>query len=178
MTDADFAFDVVRAEAFLAAFADTAAPGHAGPQRARQRRHGRRISLADRARAHLVQTRIARHFAQALERVDLIVAPVTPVTPFPWTTLYAEQVDGQAMANYYQWLALTYGVTLSTHPALSLPCGATSTACPSACRSWAGCAATPSCWPPRTRWSRRWPATRRPRGRCPTWPRCGSRNRC
>jgi amidase len=27
------------------------------------------------------------------------------------------------MANYYRWLALCYGVTLSTHPALSLPCG-------------------------------------------------------
>ena len=57
------------------------------------------------------------------ERVDLIVAPVVPVSPFPWTTLYAETVDGQPMANYYRWLALCYGVTLSTHPALALPCG-------------------------------------------------------
>ncbi len=122
MTDADFAFDVVRAEAFLAGFADTD-PATLGPNVRANVDMARRISLADRARAHVVQTRIARHFAQALERVDLIVAPVVPVTPFPWTTLYAEQVDGQAMANYYRWLALCYGVTLSTHPALSLPCG-------------------------------------------------------
>jgi hypothetical protein len=27
------------------------------------------------------------------------------------------------MRNYYQWLALTYVVTLATNPALSLPCG-------------------------------------------------------
>jgi len=27
------------------------------------------------------------------------------------------------MRNYYQWLALCYVVTLSTHPALALPCG-------------------------------------------------------
>ena len=27
------------------------------------------------------------------------------------------------MANYYRWLALTYVTTLTTHPALSLPCG-------------------------------------------------------
>ncbi|MEN9628326.1 MAG: hypothetical protein RJA10_1553 [Pseudomonadota bacterium] len=122
MSDADFAFDVVRAEAFLAGFAH-ADPATLGPNVRANVEMARSITLADRARAHTVQTRIARHFAQALERVDLIVAPVVPVTPFPWTTLYAEQVDGQAMANYYRWLALCYGVTLSTHPALSLPTG-------------------------------------------------------
>jgi Asp-tRNA(Asn)/Glu-tRNA(Gln) amidotransferase A subunit family amidase len=79
--------------------------------------------LADRAWAHLEQTRIARRFAQAFEDVDLILAPTTPVTPFPWTELYAERVDGQAMRNYYHWLGLTYVVTLATNPALSLPCG-------------------------------------------------------
>jgi amidase len=81
------------------------------------------ITLADRAWAHLEQTRIARRFAAAFERYDLILAPVTPVSPFPWTELYAARVDGQAMRNYYQWLALTYVVTLATNPALSLPCG-------------------------------------------------------
>ena len=45
------------------------------------------------------------------------------VSPFPWTTLYADTVDGQAQSNYYRWLALTYVVTLTTLPALSLPCG-------------------------------------------------------
>jgi len=81
------------------------------------------ITLADRAWAHLEQTRIARRFAQAFERFDVIIAPTTPVSPFPWTELYAQQVDGQPMRNYYHWLALTYVVTLATNPALSLPCG-------------------------------------------------------
>ena len=122
MSGADEAFDVVRAEAFLAGFADLD-PETLGSNVRANLEIARRISLADRARAHVVQTRIARAFAQALERVDVIVAPVTPVSPFPWTTLYAEAVDGQPMANYYRWLALCYGVTLSTHPALSLPSG-------------------------------------------------------
>src|SRR5262249_27204467 len=46
-----------------------------------------------------------------------------PVSPFPWTELYAAHIDGQAMRNYYHWLGLTYVVTLATNPALSLPCG-------------------------------------------------------
>jgi Asp-tRNA(Asn)/Glu-tRNA(Gln) amidotransferase A subunit family amidase len=122
MAEADDAFDVTRAEAFLAGFG--ALPDEQlGPNVRANVALARNFTLADRARAHGAQTRIARRFAQAFEHYDLIVAPVTPVTPFPWTTLYAEVVDGQRMANYYRWLALCYGVTLSTHPALSLPCG-------------------------------------------------------
>jgi len=125
MRDADRAFDVIRAESFVAAYADTwrKAPDTLGPNVRANIEMAAAFSLADRAEAQVMQTRIARQFADAFEKYDLIVAPVTPVTPFPWTELYAKEVDDQTMRNYYQWLALCYGVTLSTHPALSLPCG-------------------------------------------------------
>ena len=122
LPDADFAFDVARAEAFLAGFADHD-PSTLGPNVRANLELARGIALADRARAHVAQTRIAQRLARVLQHHDLLLAPVTPVTPFPWTELYASQVDGQPMANYYRWLALCYGVTLSTHPALSLPSG-------------------------------------------------------
>jgi Asp-tRNA(Asn)/Glu-tRNA(Gln) amidotransferase A subunit family amidase len=123
--DADRAFDVLRAEAFLAAYAGTyrTAPETLGPNVRANVEMAGAITLADRAQAHLAQTRIARRFAEAFERFDVIVAPTTPVSPFPWTELYAQQIDGHAMRNYYHWLALTYVVTLATNPALSLPCG-------------------------------------------------------
>jgi Asp-tRNA(Asn)/Glu-tRNA(Gln) amidotransferase A subunit family amidase len=123
--DADRAFDVLRAESFLAAFADTYrnAPDTLGPNVRSNVEMADRITLSDRAWAHLEQTRISRQFTQALGGYDLLIAPVTPLSPFPWTELYAREVDGQPMQNYYQWLALTYVVTLATHPALSLPCG-------------------------------------------------------
>ena len=124
-SDADMAFDAARAEAFVAAFAEThaRAPETLGPNVRANVEMAAAIGLGERARAHLVQTRIARQFAAAFERFDLIVAPVTPLSPFPWTELYAREVDGQAMRTYYQWLGLCYVVTLSTHPALALPCG-------------------------------------------------------
>jgi amidase len=125
MEDPHRAFDVLRAESFLAAFADVyrTAPQTLGPNVRANVEMAASISLADRAWAHLEQTRIARTFQRAFEQVDLIVAPVTPVSPFPWTHLFAETVDGQRMRNYYEWLSLTYVVTLATNPALSLPCG-------------------------------------------------------
>ncbi len=122
---ADRAFDILRAEGFIAAFGDMArdAPEAMGPNLIANMEIAAAMTLADRAWAHLEQTRIARAFANALAQYDVILAPVTPVSPFPWTELYAQQVDGQAMRNYYHWLALTYVVTLATNPALSLPCG-------------------------------------------------------
>lgn len=123
--DAHRAFDILRAEAFVAAFADVyrKAPETLGPNVRANVEMAASISLADRAWAHLEQTRILRRVQAAFEQYDLILSPVTPITPFPWTTLYAETVDGERMQNYYQWLALTYVVTLATNPALSLPCG-------------------------------------------------------
>ena len=125
LAEADRVFDILRAESFVAAFADAyrTAPDSLGPNVRANVEMAASITLADRAWAHLEQTRIARRFAQALERFDLIVAPVTPVSPFPWTELYAQAVDGVPARNYYHWLGLTYVVTLATNPALSLPCG-------------------------------------------------------
>ncbi|MFT3779840.1 MAG: amidase [Ottowia sp.] len=125
LAEADRVFDILRAESFVAAFADAyrTAPDSLGPNVRANVEMAASITLADRAWAHLEQTRIARRLAQALERFDLIVAPVTPVSPFPWTELYAQAVDGVPARNYYHWLGLTYVVTLGTHPALSLPCG-------------------------------------------------------
>jgi Asp-tRNA(Asn)/Glu-tRNA(Gln) amidotransferase A subunit family amidase len=118
-------FDVIRAESFLAAFAEVyrTQPETLGPNVRANVEMAASITLADRAWAHLAQTRIARQFQQAFETCDLIVAPVTPLSPFPWTDLYATAIDGQPQRNYYEWLSLTYMVTLATHPALSLPCG-------------------------------------------------------
>lgn len=125
LDDAHRSFDVLRAESFVAAFANTLrdAPETLGPNVRANLDLASAITLADRAQAHLAQTRIARRFAQAFEQFDLLLAPVTPLSPFPWTELYASAVDGQAMRNYYEWLSLTYVVTLATNPALSLPCG-------------------------------------------------------
>lgn len=125
LVEADLAFDVLRAEAFVAAYADTLrhAPETLGPNVRANLAMAQALTIGDRAAAQLAQTRIARRVARAFERFDLILAPVTPVSPFPWSELYATSVDGQATRNYYHWLALTYVVTLATNPALSLPCG-------------------------------------------------------
>jgi amidase len=125
LNDGHRCFDVIRAESFFAAFDEVyrTQPETLGPNVRANVEMAASIKLADRAWAHLVQTRINRQFQSAFEQYDLILSPVTPLSPFPWTQLYADVVDGQKQRNYYEWLSLTYLVTLATNPALSLPLG-------------------------------------------------------
>lgn len=118
-------FDVIRAESFLAAFEASyrTHPETLGPNVRANVEMAASITLSDRAWAHLTQTRINRQFQAAFSQYDLILAPVTPVSPFAWTQMYAEVIDQQKQRNYYEWLSLCYLVTLATNPALSLPLG-------------------------------------------------------
>jgi Asp-tRNA(Asn)/Glu-tRNA(Gln) amidotransferase A subunit family amidase len=118
-------FDVIRAESFLAGFEAMSRtdPDSLAPNVRANVAMAASITLSDRAQAHLAQTRIFRQFQRAFESVDLIVAPVTPLSPFPWTEPHASRIDGVEQRNYYEWLSLSYLVTLATCPALSLPCG-------------------------------------------------------
>lgn len=123
--EADRCFDVIRALNFVARYKETydRDPMLLGPNVRANYQIGATMSLADAAWAHTEQTRIFRKFQQTFRDYDLVVAPTTPVTPFPWTQLYLESLEGVRLRNYYHWLALTYFITLVTNPAISLPCG-------------------------------------------------------
>ncbi|SEB20365.1 Asp-tRNAAsn/Glu-tRNAGln amidotransferase A subunit [Variovorax sp. YR216] len=118
-------FDVLRAEAFVAGMREAYEkdPASLGENPRANYELGARMSLLDSAWAQAEQTRILGRFQTTFADYDLVLAPTTPVSPFPWTEPYARVVDGRPQANYYRWLALTYVTTLTTHPALSLPCG-------------------------------------------------------
>lgn len=118
-------FDVLRAEAFVAGMRETYErdPSRLGPHPRANYEMGMRMSLLDAAWAQTEQTRIVQRFQKVFEDYDLVLSPTTPVSPFPWTLSYAAEIDGRPQENYYRWLALTYVVTLTTHPALALPCG-------------------------------------------------------
>ncbi|AKJ67698.1 aspartyl/glutamyl-tRNA amidotransferase subunit A [Pandoraea thiooxydans] len=118
-------FDVLRAESFVAGLRDAYArdPGALGPNTRANYEMGAAMTLADSAWAQAEQTRIFQRFQSVYADYDVIISPTTPVSPFPWRELYAAQINGRAQENYYRWLALTYIVTLTTHPAITIPCG-------------------------------------------------------
>ncbi len=125
MGEAHRCFDVLRAEAFVAGMhaAYERDPASLGPNSRANYEMGARMTLLDSAWAQAEQTRLIKRFQATFADFDLVLSPTTPVSPFPWTQLYASHINGEPQANYYRWLALTYVVTLTTHPAITLPCG-------------------------------------------------------
>ena len=122
---ADRCFDVIRAANYVAKYRDAYEkdPSTLGPNVRANYEIGAKMSLADMAGAHVEETRIFRRFQQTFRDYDVVFAPTTPVSPFPWSQLYLAEMDGKPLNNYYHWLALTYVITLATNPAIAVPCG-------------------------------------------------------
>ncbi|MFH0296148.1 amidase family protein [Bradyrhizobium sp. 31Argb] len=61
---------------------------------------------------------------------DLLLTPATIVAPFPIENRYVAECDGKTFDNYVEWLGIVYAITLACCPALSLPCGFTTSGLP------------------------------------------------
>ena len=60
-----------------------------------------------------------------LERFDVLVLPVSQVLPFPVEVDWVRSINGVPMATYIDWMQSCSLITMTSHPALSLPCGFT-----------------------------------------------------
>jgi amidase len=47
------------------------------------------------------------------------------VPPFPVEQPYPTEINGKALESYTQWFSLTYAITVTGLPAISVPCGFT-----------------------------------------------------
>ncbi len=123
--DAEGVFSTLRAVSFVASHAETYArdPGLLGPNVRVNYEQGAAMSLADVAAAEVAHTELYRRTEAFFGEFDLLIAPVTPISPFPWAQLYLEEINGEKLPNYFSWLAHTFGITLTTCPAASIPLG-------------------------------------------------------
>jgi len=63
-------------------------------------------------------------------KYDLLLTPTVALPPFPQEMIYPKEINGQPMKNYQEWLYLTYAITMTGLPAISIPCGFTSEGLP------------------------------------------------
>lgn len=83
------------------------------------------IGRAERARAAL-----CRRMAAFFSDYDLLALPAVIVPPFDVDIRYIEEAAGQKFDNYVDWLKITYAITLTSCPAISVPCGFTADGLP------------------------------------------------
>jgi amidase len=78
------------------------------------------ISQAQAKRAALYQ-RVRNFF----ERYDYLLLPVSQVVPFPIEVEWVKEINGVEMQTYVDWMMSCSFITLTGHPAMSVPCGFT-----------------------------------------------------
>ncbi|MEM7429316.1 MAG: amidase family protein [Pseudomonadota bacterium] len=83
------------------------------------------IFEAERARWQLFH-RVSEFF----ETHDLLICPAVSVTPFPVETPFVTEIDGKPCETYIDWFAITFALTMTGCPVLSLPCGFTDAGMP------------------------------------------------
>jgi amidase len=78
------------------------------------------IGAATRARADLFRRTVA-----FFETYDLLICPTVLTPPFNHEIHYLTEFEGTKFDNYVDWLILTFVITLTSCPTISVPCGFT-----------------------------------------------------
>jgi len=86
---------------------------------------GLRLTAEEIGRGEKLRTLLWHRVRQFFERYDLLVLPTVAVKPFPVEQPYPTEINGKPLENYIQWVFLTYAITLTGLPAISIPGGFT-----------------------------------------------------
>jgi amidase len=77
------------------------------------------------ARGEICRTELWHRVRTFMLSRDLLVLPTVAVQPFPVEQPYPTEINGKPLEHYTQWFFLTYGITVTGLPAISVPCGFT-----------------------------------------------------
>ncbi len=91
---------------------------------------GLRLTPEEIARAEVLRTTLWHRVRTFMETRELLILPTVAVPPFPVEQPYPTEINGKPLDNYTQWFFLTYGITLTGLPVISVPCGFTKSGLP------------------------------------------------
>jgi amidase len=128
LADADFVFDTLRALLFAGAFESII--DDVKPDIAENARRGFALSASEIARALTLRGEIFTRMRVLLERHDVLAAPVTQVAPFDVGTPWPRTIAGVEQATYTDWFRSCSRITVTAHPAVSVPAGFTADGLP------------------------------------------------
>jgi amidase len=91
---------------------------------------GLRLTPQDIGRGEKLRTVLWHRVRAFMEKRDLLILPTVAVPPFPVEQPYPTEINGKTLDNYTQWFFLTYGITVTGLPVISIPCGFTQSGLP------------------------------------------------
>ncbi len=127
LNDARAIFHVLRANQFVGDLGELlrANSGQVREEVIWNLEQGEKLTAADLARAERGRGRLYARAAEFFQDYDLLVTPATIVAPFDVNIKAINEVEGHKFENYFDWYTISYAITATSLPALSLPCGFT-----------------------------------------------------
>ncbi len=86
---------------------------------------GLKLTADEIIRAERERSALYHRVAAFFDQYDLLMCPTVAVPPYPVEQPYPTRIGDQQLTSYIDWMFLTFVVTLTGCPALSLPCGFT-----------------------------------------------------
>jgi amidase len=86
---------------------------------------GKSLTSAEIVRARQDRSALFHRVARFFDDHDLLACPTVAVPPFPVEQRFPTEIAGEKLDTYIDWMFLTFVITLTNCPAISLPCGLT-----------------------------------------------------
>jgi amidase len=86
---------------------------------------GMRLTPEKIARAGQMRSDLFQRMRAFLERYEFLVCPVNQLPPFPADVEWPREIAGVKLDNYLDWMKSCYYITITSHPAISVPAGFT-----------------------------------------------------
>ena len=87
-------------------------------------------SARDVADSEILRAALWHRVREFMASRDLLVLPTVAIAPFPVEQGYPTAINGRTLDHYTDWFSLTYAITLTGLPAISVPCGFTRSGLP------------------------------------------------
>jgi amidase len=83
------------------------------------------LTARDIARAEKLRSALWYRVQRFMEGYELLVLPTVAVRPFPVEQPYPTEINGKPIENYTEWFFLTYAISVTGLPVMSVPAGFT-----------------------------------------------------
>jgi amidase len=91
---------------------------------------GLKLTAEKIARANALRSELFHRLRRFLERYEFLLCPVNQLPPYPVKTEWPREIAGVKLHNYLDWMKSCYYITITSHPAISVPAGFTGDAQP------------------------------------------------
>jgi amidase len=88
------------------------------------------LTASEILRAERIRARIHAEMIEFFRTFDVLACPTVAVAPFPVEQRFPTEIAGEKLQTYIDWMFLTFVISLTGCPAISVPCGVTASGLP------------------------------------------------